>query len=80
MDCENEYKHQPEPITEANDIIILWDFAIQNDRKIKRNRPDLVVKDYKRKTYLIDMVIPTDNNILIKEYYKISKYKENVAS
>ena len=35
------------------------------------------VKDYKRKTsLLIDMSIPTDNNISIKEYNKISKYRE----
>ena len=42
--------------------------AIQTDRKIKRNRPDLVVKDYKRKTcLLIDMSVPTDN-LSVKEY------------
>ena len=57
MDREKGYKPQPEPITEAKEAAtILWDFAIETDRKIKRNRPDLVVKDYKRKTYfLIDM-------------------------
>ena len=45
------------------------------DLKIKSNRPDIVVKDYKRKTYIqIDMSVPTDNNISVKEYHKISKY------
>ena len=40
--------------------------AIQTDRKIKSNRPDI-----KRKTcLLIDMAIPTDNNITVKEYKK----------
>ena len=33
---------------EAERAIILREFAIQTDRKIKRNRPDIVVKDYKR--------------------------------
>ena len=77
LDCKKEHKYQSEPITEAKGVIILWDLAIQNDRKIKRNRLDIVVKDYKSNSYLlIDMVIPTDNNISVKEYYKISKYKD----
>ena len=29
--------------------MILRDFAIQTDRKIKSNRPDIEVKDYTRK-------------------------------
>ena len=36
-----------------------------------------MVKDYKRKTcLLIGMLVPTDNNISVKEYNKISKYKD----
>ena len=46
---EKHYYHQPEPITEAKEATILWDFAIQTDRKIKNNRPDIIVKDYKKK-------------------------------
>ena len=35
-----------------------------------------MVKDYKRKTCLpIDMLKPTDN-ISIKEYYRMNKYKD----
>ena len=35
-----------------------------------------VVKDYKGKTsLLIDIVVTTDNNISVKEYNNISKYK-----
>ena len=42
--------------------------AIQTDRKIKNNRPDLVFMDYKRKTCLpIDISVPTDN-LSVKEY------------
>ena len=55
------YKHQPEQITEAKGATILRDFAIQTDRKIQTNRPDIAVKDYKRKTcFLIDMSLPID--------------------
>ena len=44
--------------------------------KIKTNRQDIVIKDYKRKIYLlIDMSVSTDNKISVKEYNEISKYK-----
>ena len=47
---------------------ILWDFAIQTDRKIKTNKPDIVVKDHKRKAcLLIDMAVTTDDNVSVKE-------------
>ena len=50
---------------------------MRTDGKIKSKRPDIVVKDYKRKTcILIDMSVPTDNNTSVKEYNKISKYKD----
>ena len=40
------YQHQPMRITEAKGAIIILDFAIQADRKIKTNRTDI---DNKRK-------------------------------
>ena len=69
LDCEKWYKQQPETITEVKGASILWDFPIETDRKLKRNRPGLVVKDYKRKIcLLIEISVPTDNNISVKEY------------
>ena len=79
-----------EPITEAKGVIVLWDFDIQTDRKIKSNWSDIGVKDYKwdKKTCLQnDMSVSADAKISIKKYDKISKYKDleieiekNVAS
>ena len=46
---EKWYEQQPEPITEAKELIILRDFVINTERKIKGNRPNISVKDYKRK-------------------------------
>ena len=38
-------------------------------QNIKRNRADIVVKDYKRKTCLLSYIsVPTES---VKEYYKI---------
>ena len=69
LNCEEWYNHQLEPVAEAKTGTILEDFSIQTDRKIKNNRSDIVVKDYKRKkTYLlIDMAVPTDNYISVIE-------------
>ena len=80
MDFEKWYKHQPGPITEAKGANILWDLAIQTDRKktTKNNRPDIVVKYYKRKTcFLIDMAVPSDNNISVKESNKFIQRRVN---
>ena len=44
---------------------------------MKSNRPDIVIKDYKRKIcFLIDMPVPTDSSISVKEYNEIRKFKE----
>ena len=48
-------------MTETIEETILSDFPIQTDEKIKSNRLDIVVKDYKKKAFfLIDIAIPTD--------------------
>ena len=46
-------------------------FAIQTDKNIRSNRPDIVVKDYKRKTCLLFDMLTS-----VKEYNKISKCKD----
>ena len=49
LKSEKLYKHQPETITEGKDTTILKDFVIQNYRRIKSNRLDILDKDYKEK-------------------------------
>ena len=64
------YEHQLESKTETKGTTKLWDFLIQT--KKSAIQPD--VKDYKRKKYIqIDMSVATDNNLVIKKYYRISK-------
>ena len=71
------YEHKPLPVVNSEDVTILWDFPINTDRTIEANRPDIVIKDHKSKTCtLIDMSIPTDKNIAVKEFEKLSKYKD----
>ena len=47
------------------------------DRTITVNRPDIIVKDSVNSTCkLIDMTVPSDRNIALKEIEKKSKYKD----
>ena len=71
------YEHHPEPVTETENTTILWDFPIHTDRTIKANRPDIIIKDRKKKEcLLIDVAIPSDKNTSTKQFEKLSKYKD----
>ena len=77
MDWEKRHKQESEPITEVKGVTILWGFDVQTDRKINSYRPDIMVKDYKRKTCnLIDMPVTMFYNLSVREYDKISNYKD----
>ena len=48
-------------MTENNAVTILWDMPVQTDKEIKANRPDIVMKDKEKRTYLLnDMSIPNE--------------------
>ena len=71
------YDHEPLSVVENKEVNILYDFSIQTDRLIRANRPDIVIKDKKNmRCTLIDVAIPADKNIAIKEHEKITKYKD----
>ena len=56
--------------------IILWDFTVQCDRKIKARKPNTVFIDKKRKEVVItDVAIPGDNRVKDRELEKIEKYQ-----
>ena len=70
-------KHQPEPMTEAKGAADLYDLAIQTDRKIKSNRPDIVVKDYKRKVCF--QLICQCQQLLLSDSIWIRDQSETIA-
>ena len=44
VECGDKwYEHVPEPLVESSDVKTLWDFAIQTDKKLPHNKPDIVV-------------------------------------
>ena len=49
----------------------MWDMPVNTDRTITANRPDIIVKDSVNSTCkLIDMTVPSDRNIAMKETEK----------
>ena len=71
------YNHKHASVAENDRVKILWDFKIQTDHVIQHRNPDIVVL-YKneRKCHLIDMVVPGDKRIELKEQEKIDNYTE----
>ena len=63
---EKWYEHEPQTVTERDNITILWDMPIQTDPEIKANRPDIVIKTNRRKAEQIP------GNIKISELQKIA--------
>jgi len=66
----------PKPVCEEGDVTVLWNQAVHTDRDVTANRPDIIIKNKKEKTYtLIDVAIPADKNAVQKEAEKKLKYK-----
>ena len=50
---------------------------MHKDKEIKANKPDIIIEDHINNTcQLIDITIPSDRNVSIKEVKKLSKYKD----
>ena len=74
---EKWYEHQPSPVTETEDIKLLWDFNIQCDNIIQERRPDIVIVYKKEKMCsIIDIAVPGDCRVSEKEKEKILKYQD----
>ena len=83
--CQNFYivgevkRYSPKPASavENDRVKILWDFNTQIDHVIQHGRSDIVVL-YKteRKCHLIDITVPRDKRIVLKEQEKLYNYSE----
>ena len=66
--------HQPEAVTETEEVKMLWDFEIRTDRIIPARRPGIVVLNKSNGTAtIIDVAVPSDRNIKTKEREKNRK-------
>ena len=43
------YTHMPKPVCEEGDVTVLWNQAVHTDREVTANRPDIIIKNKKRK-------------------------------
>ena len=70
------YQHSPERVLDDVDKPkIFWDLDFMTEREIEHRRPDIVVfKKEPRECQLIDVAIPGDQNIALKEVEKIANY------
>lgn len=69
------YKYNPESVLENETVKLYWDRSIQTDHTIVNNRPDItLIHKHTKSTFLIDIAIPSDNNIQKKYEEKITKY------
>ena len=70
------HTHMPKTVYEKGDVTVLWNQAVHTDREVTPNRPDIIIKNTKEKTCtLINVVIPSDRNVVQKEAEKMLKYK-----
>jgi len=66
----------PKPVYEEVDVTVLWNQAVNTDREVTANRPDIIIKNKIEKTRaLIDVAIPADRNVFQKEAESKLKYK-----
>ncbi|KAL1447392.1 hypothetical protein WDU94_012405 [Cyamophila willieti] len=74
---EKWYLHNPDPVMCNDEVVVLYDQSIQTDRTIPCNRPDIVIKNKKKKEcLLIDVSVPADMNVDKKENEKKLKYTD----
>jgi hypothetical protein len=63
------YTHMPNPMYEEGDVTVLWNQTVHTDTEVAANRPDIVIKNKKKKTCtLIDVAIPADRNIMQRKW------------
>ena len=73
--------HNPVPVLENDSHKLLWDFNIQTDHLIPARRPDLIIINKKKKKKkksrickIVDIAVPADHRINLKESEKKDKY------
>ena len=67
--------HNPAPVLENATHKLLYDVNIQTDHLILVRRPDLIIINHKKRTCkIVDIAVPTDHRIKLKECEKKDKY------
>jgi len=43
--------HMPKPVCEEGDVSVLWNQAVDKDREVTENRPDIIIKNKKKRKH-----------------------------
>ena len=71
------YNYEPETVMENNNVKLLWNIPIQTDKKLKHNRPDIVLLNKTIKSCkIIDIACPSDYNVIRKRTEKLQNYTD----
>jgi hypothetical protein len=62
--------HTPKPLYEHEDVTVLWNQGVHTDREITANGPDIIKNKTDKTCILIDVAIPADRNVTLKEAEK----------
>ena len=55
--------HIAKPVCEEGDVTVLWNHSVHTDREVTANKPVIIIKNNKEKTYtLIDVAITADRS------------------
>ena len=69
--------HKPAAPTTLGNVVVTYDLPILTDRRLKHNKPDLIVWDKSERTALIiDVVVPMDRNVVNKIAEKLTNYRD----
>ena len=70
------YEHVPKSAGQGK-VTVLGNQQVENDRTIPSNKPDIIIRDNEKGTYmLIDVAISGDRNVIKREAEKILKYND----
>jgi hypothetical protein len=72
------YEHVPKSVEtgQGGNVTILWNQQVQTDRTIPNNKPNIIIRDNEKRTYmLIDVAISGYRNVIKKQAENILKYK-----
>jgi len=79
LDKNHWYKHVPKSVetSQGGKVTILGNQQVPINRTIPSNKPDIIIRDNKKRTcMLIDVTISGDRNVIKKEAEKILKYED----
>ena len=73
----SESKREPQTVTRIKNTEIWWDKKVMTQKKIKHDRPDIIIWDKESKhCKIVDVSIPLDTNVKLREQMKRDYYIE----